>query len=105
MLFPTRVHVDALAHPVFPGKLLICSVTHRQRSNPRPAVLARVHSSENSWKPSLWHRPLGRAGEGTFFDTLGGLVLPEAPVFRDCLWKPLGKKGCRFAGIEKDNMV
>lgn len=47
----------------------------------------------------------GTCWEGTFFDTLGGLVLPEAPIFRDCLWKALGKKGCRFAGIEKDNTV
>lgn len=42
---------------------------------------------------------------GYLFDTLGGLVLPKAPIFRDCLWKPLGKKGCRFGDAEKDNMV
>ena len=47
----------------------------------------------------------GICWEGTFFDTLGGPALPGAPVFRDRLWKLLGKKGCRFGGAEKDNMV
>lgn len=42
---------------------------------------------------------------GTFSGTLGWPALPGAPVFRDPLWKPLRKKGCRFGGAEKDSMV
>lgn len=47
----------------------------------------------------------GMCWEGTFFDTLGGLVLSEVSIFSNCLWKPSGKKGCRFGGAEKDNLV
>lgn len=42
---------------------------------------------------------------GTIFDKLGRLALPGTPIFRDHLWKLLGKKGCSSGGAEKDNMV
>lgn len=100
MPVPTLVHVHILPHPVFPGKLFICSVTCRQRSDPRPWTAELLWGLLCSWEgleAGVVVQAKGMCWEGTFFSILGGPALPGAAVFRDRLWKPLEK---RAAGLE-----